>query len=271
MNARFAGVVMVMLSLTAVTHAGTSEAVRYPQGNVEILVNGAAVRRYAHEGRWYVEAVKGREYAIRLHNPYPVRVAVALSVDGLNTIDARETTAGHASKWVIEPYQSITISGWQTSASEARRFEFTTEEKSYGKALGKTSNLGIISAAFFRERTAPAILDRRREDTSRQPQAPSPQAGAQAQEAPADASSNAKAEGEYAATGMGRRRGHAVTRVQMDLEPVPAQAVDIRYEFRPQLVRLGILPADPTSDPLDRRERARGFDQGFSPVPPGLR
>jgi hypothetical protein len=270
MNARFAGVMVVMLSLAAVTQARPSEAVRYPQGNVEILVNGAAVRRYAHDGRWYVEAVKGREYAIRLHNPYPVRVAVALSVDGLNTIDARETTAGHASKWVIEPYQSITISGWQTSASEARRFEFTTEEKSYGKALGRTSNLGIISAAFFRERPAPAILDRRREDTSRQ-QAPSPQAGAPAQEAGADAPSSAKAETEYAATGMGRRTGHAVTRVQMDLESAPAQAVDIRYEFRPQLVRLGILPADPTSDPLDRRERARGFDQGFSPVPPGLR
>jgi hypothetical protein len=57
----------------------------------------------------------------------------------------------------------------------------------------------------------------------------------------------------------------------MALEPTPAQAVDIRYEFRPQLVRLGILPSEGSNDPLDRRERTRGFDQGFSPVPPGLR
>jgi hypothetical protein len=44
--------------------------------------------------------------------------------------------------------------------------------------------------------------------------------------------------------------------------------VNIRYEFRPQLVRLGILPPAPATDPLQRRERARGFEPGFSPEPP---
>ena len=95
--------------------------------NVEILVNGVPQTRYAHEGRWYVEALKGREYAIRLRNPYPVRVAVALSVDGLNTIDARETRAKGARKWVLGPYETVTISGWQTSASHDRR---TTSSRS---------------------------------------------------------------------------------------------------------------------------------------------
>jgi hypothetical protein len=61
-----------------------------------------------------IEALKGKEYEIRLHNPFPVRVAVALSVDGLNTIDAQHTTAAHGRKWVIGPYETITISGWQT-------------------------------------------------------------------------------------------------------------------------------------------------------------
>jgi len=44
------------------------------------MVNGAPQPRYAHDGRWYVEAHQGREYGIRLRNPYAVRVAVALSV-----------------------------------------------------------------------------------------------------------------------------------------------------------------------------------------------
>jgi hypothetical protein len=66
---------------------------------------------------------------------------------------------------------------------------------------------------------------------------------------------------------MGRRTGHAVTQVWLDLEDAPVQMVHIRYEFRPQLVRLGILPLATTSDPLRRRERARGFEPGFSPVP----
>jgi hypothetical protein len=37
--------------------------------------------------------------------------------------------------------------------------------------------------------------------------------------------------------------------------------------LRPQLVRLGVLPASGPDDPLARRERARGFEPGFCPEP----
>ena len=74
-----------------------------------------------------------------------------------------------------------------------------------------------------------------------------------------------KAVDEYAATGMGQRTNHAVTQVWLDLEDTPADTVNIRYEFRPQLIRLGILLATPIADPLERRERARGFEHGYSP------
>src|SRR5918911_3116216 len=119
--------------------------------DVEILVNGYPLEEYRARGRQYVEALEGEEYEIRIHNPLSVRVAVALSVDGLNTIDARRTSAWDASKWVIEPYGTITISGWQMSTSRARRFYFTTESDSYGSKIGQTGNLGVISAVFFRE------------------------------------------------------------------------------------------------------------------------
>jgi hypothetical protein len=241
-----------------------------PSAGVEIMVNGVSQPKFVHNGRLYVEALKGREYAIRLRNPYPVRVAVALSVDGLNTIDARETTAGDARKWVLDPYEIVTISGWQTSQREARRFEFTTEARSYGAALGKTENLGMITAVFFKERTPVPVPYRSNEERSRRNQAAPPAASpAPAQEVAGAAASRAKAADEYAATGMGRWTDHAVTQVWLDLEDTPSQTMNIRYEFRPQLVRLGIL--SPTPDPLDRRERARGFDDSFSPVPPHLR
>jgi hypothetical protein len=55
--------------------------------------------------------------------------------------------------------------------------------------------------------------------------------------------------------------------VSLELEDAPVQTVNIRYEFHPQLVRLGILPDAPAADPLQRRERARGFEPGFSPEP----
>ena len=45
----------------------------------------------------------------------------------------------------------------------------------------------------------------------------------------------------------------------------PLRLISLRYEFREQLVRLGVL-SDMT-DSLDRRERARGFDGAFCPEP----
>lgn len=284
MNHRLACLAVTGLALAAAPNSVTSASVYYPTPHVEILVGGVSQRQYPVEGRWYVEALKGREYAIRVRNPYGVRVAVALSVDGMNTIDARTTSASDARKWVIDPYQTITISGWQTSRTEARRFEFTTEERSYGQALGKTANLGVISAVFFRERV-PAVssLNESARQQAPQPAVPppasqsagsppaAPQAAERRSEPVGDSAKARRADDEYAATGMGRRTDHAVTNVWLDLEDAPAQMVNIRYEFRPQLVKLGILPAAPGREALDRRERARGFEPGFAPVPPSLR
>ena len=179
MNHSFVGALTACLALSAGSYSPTSaQPVRHYAGEVEVLVNGTPQRRYAHDGRWYVEALKGREYAIRLRNPFPVRVAIALSVDGLNTIDARHTEAADARKWVLDPYQTVTIVGWQTSRTDARKFEFTTEAGSYGQALGKTANLGMISAVFFKERVrttlgtlrpVPCPLPRRQRRQLRQP------------------------------------------------------------------------------------------------------
>ncbi|MBE3131969.1 MAG: hypothetical protein IMZ55_00720 [Acidobacteria bacterium] len=251
-----------------------------PGFRMEVLVDGRAVAQYHARGTVYVEALKGRDYAIRLHNPLAVRVAVALSVDGLNTIDARRTSASDARKWVLDPYETVTISGWQTDMSHARRFYFTTEQESYAQWLGKTDNMGVISAVFFRERvaridpivTAPIELGKKSEAqgaaagaAGKEParrDAPAPSANAQASSAPV------RAADEYAATGIGDQTDHAVRRIQMDLEASPVTSLGVRYEFRPQLVRLGVLPPAPTSpDPLTRREGARGFDDRFCPVP----
>jgi hypothetical protein len=262
--------------------APSASTVPNDRPGMEILVRGTRLPAYAARGTLYVEALKGREYAIRLRNPYPVRVAVALSVDGLNTIDARHTGAAAARKWVLGPYESITISGWQTSMTDARRFEFTSEEQSYGASLGKTNDLGMITAVFYRERTPePIVLSERfgaaRSEApapagqNRDRSAPAAEAGAAspADASPKQAARSAAAEAdEYAATGIGRRTDHAVRQVYLDLESTPAASISIRYEYRAQLVRLGVLPSRPADlDPLDRRERARGFDAGFCPDP----
>jgi hypothetical protein len=230
----------------------------YPNFELDVLVNGRPLAEYYARGRTYVEALDGAEYELRLRNTSPDRVAVALSVDGLNTIDARHTSAWNASKWVIEPYQTITISGWQMSSERARRFYFTNERDSYGAKLGQTANLGVISAVFFKERRRvvvppPYPITRDRIE---------PEQSARAQESPSAKSRGVvspRPDDDYAATGIGRDVRHDVRWVDMDLESRSAGEVTIRYEYYSALLRLGVLPRPTTYQPLQRREDSRGF------------
>jgi hypothetical protein len=277
------------------TIVSVPEPVDYDRGfEVQILVNGRPLEEYAARGKSYVEAIAGAEYEVRIRNPLPYRVAVALSVDGLNTIDARRSSAWNASKWVIEPYGTISIGGWQMSSERARRFYFTSERDSYGAKLGQTSNLGVVSAVFFRERRpypvpiTPGPPPRPRppyQEDGRDKSSESPSAGSSAgSESRAEDSASARKDStverrgqiapqpddEYAATGIGRSVHNDVRWVNMDLDSRPAAEVTIRYEYYPALVRLGILPRRyyERPDPLRRREGARGFeDRRFSPEP----
>jgi hypothetical protein len=250
--------------------------------SVDVIVDGRSVSEYAARGRRYVEALENAEYELRIHNPLGVRVAVALAVDGLNTIDARHTGAWDAHKWVIEPYGTIHVRGWQMSSQNARRFYFTTERDSYGSKLGQTANLGVISAVFFRERQPITIMpvtprsgateeDRIRSDRS------APKAGTTGESSRgADNRSAEKSrvesypapDDDSAATGIGRSVRNDVQWVKLDLDSRPAGEVTIRYEYRAALVRLGIIPRDyQRPDVLDRRERAQGFEPKYCPQP----
>jgi hypothetical protein len=73
---------------------------------------------------------------------------------------------------------------------------------------------------------------------------------------------------EYAATGIGDRVNHEVQRVYLDLEERPFATIHLRYEYRPILVQLGVMPPQITGDPLLRREKAKGFrEDEFCPEP----
>ncbi|MBA3241375.1 MAG: hypothetical protein H0T60_09155 [Acidobacteria bacterium] len=255
----------------------------YSPFEVDVLVGGRTLEEYPARGRRYVEATEGSEYELLVRNPLPVRVAVALSVDGLNTIDARRSSSWDSSKWLIEPYQSIRINGWQTSSSRARRFYFTTERDSYAAKLGRKSDLGVITAVFYREntpRTPPVVPPIYRDEdnggtrprTEEQKSADSSARKDRAESAARGArppAATMQSEDEYAATGIGRAVEHQVSFVNLDLERRPAAEVTLRYEYRAALYKLGVLPLPrPREDTLRRRERARGFeDPRFCPEP----
>jgi hypothetical protein len=257
---------------TAVTEGGFS---------VEVLINGVPAAEYAARGRRYIEAFENAEYELRIHNPSASRIAVALAVDGLNTIDARHSSAWEARKWVIEPYGTIHVRGWQMSSENARRFYFTTERDSYGAKLGQAANLGVISAVFFRERRpvtiiAPPTTGTYQKERDSRAGEPSTQSAPRAESAPQVGSDSAKRsvqpypppDDESAATGIGRTVRNDVQWIRMDLEPQPTGEVTIRYEYRAALVRLGIIPRPyPRPDVLDRREGAKGFEPRYCPQP----
>ena len=168
-------------------------------------------------------------------------MAVALAVDGLNTIDARHTSAWDAHKWVIEPYGTIHVRGWQMSSENARRFYFTTERDSYAAKLGQAANVGLITAVFFRERRPITIMPvtpseprppYKEEDRIRdQRSAPSTAGESTRSEGDRDAAKSARSypppDDESAATGIGRSVRNDVQWIKMDLDSRPAGEISI--------------------------------------------
>lgn len=241
---------------------------------MDVLIDGRARDEYYARGKTYIEALPGREYEIRIRNPLPYRVAVAVSVDGLNSIDARHTSAWNASKWVLGPYETINLQGWQMSSVRARKFYFTAESDSYAAKLGQTSNLGLISAVFFREshpqvRVMPSPRRRYENDSTVGERQNSPTAQAEGKGTERRDSVTVAPDDEYAATGIGRSVRNDVQWINMDLDRHPAAELTIRYEYYTAMVKLGILPRRyPERDPLSRREESRGFeDRRYSPEP----
>jgi hypothetical protein len=245
--------------------------------SLSVVIDGCEAPEYEHAGRLYVEALRGPSFSLRVSNPTSERIAAALSVDGRNVIDAGRTTARKATKWVLGPGQTIDIPGWQVSGETARKFFFTETARSYAKWLGDTENVGTIEAVFFREkRRWPMPIDRpgaieegesrggRADDRPLRGAAPPMNASP---EAPGGSGSRARKQeaDQLAATGIGERTDFSVHWIDFDEESAPAARIALRYEFRRDLVRLGVLPRH--DDALAARERAHGFEPRYAPDP----
>jgi hypothetical protein len=180
---------------------------------------GKKPERIRH-GKSNITVSPGERYAVVLYNPLPVRVAVNLTIDGLNSISGNPGSPNEGRKWIIEPHSQVKISGWQVSAQHNRRFFFTTREESYAAwrsnawARDLSVNCGVIGAAFFwsqKDLAPPARITT----------------------APL---SSARKEKPQAGTGMGEKRHHPVTTVEFDYDTGmynPRNALVIYYDFGP--------------------------------------
>ncbi|MFC1585934.1 hypothetical protein ACFL5V_10340 [Fibrobacterota bacterium] len=187
----------------------------------------------------WLQVEEGAEYSIVVNNPLPVRVAAAVTIDGLNTIDGKRTTPKKARKWIIEAHSSITLRGWQTGNSSLRRFVFTNQSGSYAEWKGKRDckpynrNLGVIGVAYFwnkaelkRAFNPPRpFAEKGTGKSSRSKSKRAPSADSELEAAPAEP---------RAGTGMGHKETHNVYEVAFhyDTGMYHSRAVlTIYYEF----------------------------------------
>lgn len=242
---------------------------------VSVRVDGAAAPLYIKPGAWdrrYLQAFRGRPYALVVRNTTGRRVGVLIAVDGLNVVNGERTRMRHDEPmYVLDPWETATIRGWRTSLSEVRRFVFVDEERSYAERTGQANgDLGWIRVHAFRE-TRPVAWrdwDRRFKNEARpfdrgdergfEGEAPRAEGDAARErqprdEAPAPSSPegvrkqeagrlHAAPESSNPGTGWGDRRHDPVNRTEFLAERAPADRITLRYEYASGLRALGIFP-----------------------------
>ena len=267
--------------------------------DVQVLVEGQAAPLYFAPGRWdrrYFQALRGRNYALRVHNRTDRRVGVLVSVDGLNVVNGeRSNLRRNEAMYVLDPWETATIRGWRTSLEQVRQFVFVDEERSYAERTGQANgDMGWIRVLAFEERRPVACFDwpefkrplgdasggraddglRERESRAAKPQAnEAPVAGAdrvQRQEMTAPRSAEkslapgraaAPQADAYPGTGWGERRQDPVSETSFVAAATAGDHLVFRYEYASSLRALGIS--------LDRdrlRDRERG-ELGFAKPP----
>lgn len=235
---------------------------------LEIVSSGRSIDPIGFRGAQWVQGPPGSEYTLVARNNCSHRVMAILSVDGLNVL-----TGGLAdfrqSGYVLEPGTRARVAGWRKSSSEVAAFFFSSPSVSYAGRTDHPENIGVIGAAFFREKPlppmeAPAAAENARSDLSlkgaisARSMAPPP-GMAPPQSAPS------------LGTGHGRPIDSRVRQVEFDREDRPFHTLALRYESRLRLEEMGAL-ARPLPVPIEppRPNPFPAQEPSYVPDPPAL-
>ena len=207
---------------------------------------GGLLRHYPHRGNDYIEGQPGHRFSLSLQNLTGERVLAVVSVDGVNVVSGQTAGTGQAG-YVLDPWQSIQVSGWRKSYADIAEFYFTDLPDSYAARTGRPGNVGVIGVAAFRERRQPPP-DRAWPQIGR---AESPAApAAKAADAMTGSDSGMLAErrdhdlaAQELGTGHGQRRYDPVAQTQFEREsPRPNQTLSLFYDSYQALAARGIVP-----------------------------
>ncbi len=200
----------------------------------------------------YLEARRGENYTLRIRNRLPERIGVVVAVDGRNIITGKSSNLNSGEMmYVIGPHSEASLEGWRTGAAHVNRFYFTGDYDSYSvRTFGDASAMGVIAIAVFREMQRPLALQ------------PEPRASGKAAAPSAPRSRTSEAARDEAGTGFGSEQYSPVVRVEFEPEVHAWERVLVKYEWREELCRKGILKCRPAA-----RNRLWDSDE-YAPYPP---
>jgi hypothetical protein len=131
--------------------------------------NGETLRTFSHRGQTFVLGEPGVRYGIRVSNPTSRRVEAVISVDGRDALTGRVADFVHHRGYVLQPFGSVTVTGFRQSLDQVASFRFTDPGDSYSSRMGTPQNVGVIGVAFFpeKQRAPVAIAQPRKRWTRR--------------------------------------------------------------------------------------------------------
>jgi hypothetical protein len=206
---------------------------------------------------YYMEAVKGERYSIEVANRSDRRIGVVIAVDGRNIISGQKSDLKNNERmYLIEPYDTNTFEGWRTGMDRTNRFYFTAQSDSYAeKVFSDASAMGTIAVAVYREKIHEAApITPYRDSMSR-----SKGAG---EKGCADNKKDSMSE--QAGTGFGETTYSLAREVPFDPENIIFSRVVLKYEWRSELCRKGIVSCGP-------KNRFWPEEVGFAPIPVDFR
>ncbi|MEW6709122.1 MAG: hypothetical protein AB1403_04800 [Candidatus Riflebacteria bacterium] len=189
-----------------------------PSSLVEVEIHGDSYGLIPlnrdYDDSYRIVARRGERYRVVVKNHSGRRLAMVISIDGLNIISGK--TSYHRpdeSMYLLEPGQTGSFTGWRTDYNNVQRFYFSDAEDSYASRTGQTGQLGWIKVAVFQERQPIIVRPQKYYEDSERSMAESPQAG----------------------TGYGEREYSPVQTASFNPESLPVQMLRIKYDFDSRL------------------------------------
>jgi hypothetical protein len=264
---RYLVIVIIAVMLVA------ASAPAYPYGknssegvvSVEIVSeSGRSFFSIPHRDSWkggthiikqYLEAMRGENYGIVIHNMTPERIGVVIAVDGRNIISGKKSDLkNNEAMYIVNSYEQGEYDGWRTDSDRVHKFYFTDMSDSYAmRTFGDSSAMGVIAVAVYQEKGQPQLRYEQERRVYR-PAAPSAERSAQGKAG--------IARDESAGTGFGDEQYSPTIRVEFEPASTPIQKTLIKYEWREVLCKKGIMNCS------EARNRLWEED-AYAPFPPG--